>query len=138
MPDHSRITAATGHDGGPTIPTLTVCDSVSWVVEVSKGYQSVHIYIYISAPTRDYYNVMICNIRKIHRLHKKLPCAIHGFLREVRIHRLRSAIHGSARSTDCAQHIVLTHYYGELNCDRLHNYYNYFHLYHYSLLSFYS
>ena len=24
--------------------------------------------------------------------------------------------------------IVLTHSYGELNCDRLHNYYNYFHL----------
>ena len=29
------------------------------------------------------------------------------------------------------------HSYGELNCDRLHNYYNYFHLqvYHYSLLA---
>ncbi len=31
--------------------------------------------------------------------------------------------------------IVLTHSYGELNCDQLHNYYNYFHLYHYSLLT---
>ena len=29
--------------------------------------------------------------------------AIHGFLREVWIHRLRSVIHGSRRSTDCAQ-----------------------------------
>ena len=30
-----------------TIPTPTVCDSVSWVIliEVSKGYQSVHIYV---------------------------------------------------------------------------------------------
>ena len=28
---------------GPTIPTPTVCDSVSWVVEVSKGYQPIHI-----------------------------------------------------------------------------------------------
>ena len=41
MPNHSRITAATDRDGvfhsGPTIPTPTVCDSVSWVVEVSKG-----------------------------------------------------------------------------------------------------
>ena len=41
--------AATGRDGvfrsGPTIPTPTVCDSVSWVVEVRKGYQSVHIYV---------------------------------------------------------------------------------------------
>ena len=35
---------------GPTIPTPTVCDSVSCVVKVSKGYQSVHM----SAPTRDY------------------------------------------------------------------------------------
>ncbi len=32
-------------------------------------------------------------------------CAIHGFLRNVWIHRLRSAIHGLRRSTDCAQHI---------------------------------
>ena len=31
--------------------------------------------------------------------------------------------------------VVLTHSYGELNCDRLHTYYNYFHLYHYSLLT---
>ena len=31
-------------------------------------------------------------------------CAIHGFLRKVWIHRLRSAIHGLRRSTDCAQH----------------------------------
>ena len=31
--------------------------------------------------------------------------------------------------------IVLTHSYGKLNCDRLHNYYNYFHLHHYSLLT---
>ena len=31
-------------------------------------------------------------------------CAIHGFLRNVWIHRLRSAIHGLRRSTDCAQH----------------------------------
>ena len=30
-------------------------------------------------------------------------CAIHGFLRKVWIHRLRSAIHGLRRSTDCAQ-----------------------------------
>ena len=34
-------------------------------------------------------------------------CAIHGFLRNVWIHRLRSAIHGLHRSTDCAQHIFL-------------------------------
>ena len=31
---------------GLAIPTPTVCDSVSWGVEVSKGYQSVHIYVY--------------------------------------------------------------------------------------------
>ena len=31
--------------------------------------------------------------------------------------------------------IVLTHSHGELNCDQLHNYYNYFHLCHYSLLT---
>ena len=53
MPNNSRITAATGHDGvfhsGPTIPTPTVCDSVSWVVEVSKGHQSVHIYMCVCA-----------------------------------------------------------------------------------------
>ena len=30
-----------------------VCDSVSWIVEVSKGYQSVHIQ-YVSAQARDY------------------------------------------------------------------------------------
>ena len=30
---------------------------------------------------------------------------------------------------------VLTHSYGELNCDLLNNYYNYFHLYNYSLLT---
>ena len=30
-------------------------------------------------------------------------CAIHGFLRNVWIHRLRSAIHGLRRSTDCVQ-----------------------------------
>ena len=44
---YGNITAATCRDGvfhsGPTIPT--VCDSVSWVVEVSKGYQLVHIYV---------------------------------------------------------------------------------------------
>ena len=28
-----------------TIPMPTVCDSVSWIVEVGKGYQSVHIYV---------------------------------------------------------------------------------------------
>ena len=28
-----------------TIPMPTVCDSVSWNVEVGKGYQSVHIYV---------------------------------------------------------------------------------------------
>ena len=70
------------------------------------------------------------NLAKIHRSRKHLPCAIHGFLREVRIHRLRSAIHGSARSTDCAQHkhargicispCVGPYSYGELHyCDRL-------------------
>ena len=47
VPNHSRITTATGRDGvfrsGATIPPPTVCDSVSWVVEVSKGYQmNVH------------------------------------------------------------------------------------------------
>ena len=31
--------------------------------------------------------------------------------------------------------LVLTHSYGEWNCDRLHTYSNYFHLYHYSLLT---
>ena len=31
--------------------------------------------------------------------------------------------------------IFLTHSYGELNSDRLHNNYNYVHLYHYSLLT---
>ena len=44
-----RQLGPTARDGvfrsGPTIPTPTVCDSVSWVVEVSKGYQSVHIYV---------------------------------------------------------------------------------------------
>ena len=35
-------------------------------------------------------------------------CAIHGFLRNVWIHRLRSAIHGLRRSTDCAQHMYTT------------------------------
>ena len=34
-------------------------------------------------------------------------CAIHGFLRNVWIHRLRSAIHGLSRSTDWAQHIYI-------------------------------
>ena len=38
-----------------TIPMPTVCDSASWIVEVGKGYQSVHIYVaWVSAPTRDY------------------------------------------------------------------------------------
>ena len=32
-------------------------------------------------------------------------CAIHGFLRNVWIHRLCSAIHGLRRSTDCSQHL---------------------------------
>ena len=37
-------------------------------------------------------------------------CAIHGFLRNVWIHRLRNAIHGlRRRSTDCAQHIRIRH-----------------------------
>ena len=64
---------------------------------------SAKVHIYMSAPTRDYLGEIICIIRKIHRLRKELPCAIHGFLRKVWIHRLRSAIHGSLRSTDCAQ-----------------------------------
>ena len=33
-------------------------------------------------------------------------CAIHGCLREVWIHRLRSVIHGLRRSTDCTQHLL--------------------------------
>ena len=49
--------------------------------------------------------VVYAKFGKIPRSRKQLPCSIHGFLREVRIHRLRSAIDGSARSTDCAQHI---------------------------------
>ena len=106
MPNHSNVTAATGRDGvfhrGPTsMSTPTVYDSVSWVVDVSKGYQSVHIYIYMSAPTMNYRSVMICSIRKVHRPRKQLHCAIHGIAREVRIHRLRR---GSHRFTDCARH----------------------------------
>ena len=62
----------------------------------------------MSAPTRDCYSVMICSIRKVHRSRKQLPCAIHRFLRELRIHRLGSAIHGSDRSTDCTQHLHMT------------------------------
>ena len=85
-----------------TFPMPTVCDSVPCIVEVIKGYQSVHIYM--SPPTRDYYSEIICIIRKIHRSRNQLPCAIHGFLRKLRIHRLCSTIHGSRRSTDCAQH----------------------------------
>ena len=52
VPNHSRITAAIDcvFHSEVTIPTPTVCDSVSWVVEVSKGYQSVHIYtVYVCA-----------------------------------------------------------------------------------------
>ena len=98
--NYSNITAATGHDAVlHTIPMPTVCDSVSWIIEVSKGYQSVHM----SVPMRDYYSEIICIIpmvRKIHRSHKQLPCGIHGFLREPRKgagidDRLCSAIHGS-------------------------------------------
>ena len=73
------------------------------LVKVTNRSIYIYIYIYMSAPTRDCYSVMICIIRKIHRLRKQLSRAIHGFLREVRIHRLPSAIHGSARSTDCAK-----------------------------------
>ena len=106
VPNHSNIMATTGRDGvfhsGPAIPTPTVCDSVSWVVEVRICYQSVHMYVCTNE--RLLYSVMICSICKIHRSRKQLPCAIHGFLREVWIHRLRSEIHGSCRSTDCAQH----------------------------------
>ena len=44
VPNSSNITAATGRDAVfHTIPT--VCDSVPWMVEVSKGYHSVHIYV---------------------------------------------------------------------------------------------
>ena len=51
MPNHSRITAATDRDGvfhsGPTIPTPTVCDSVSWIVEVSKGLSIMYTTRYV-------------------------------------------------------------------------------------------
>ncbi len=67
VPNHSRITAATGRDGvlhrACRLFRRRWSDSVSWVVEVSKGYQSIHIIclrqwgITIS--------VMICSIRKI-------------------------------------------------------------------------
>ena len=49
-----------------TTPTPTVCYSVSSIVEVSGGCQSVNM----SAPTRDCYSGMICILRKIHRLRK--------------------------------------------------------------------
>ena len=65
----------------------------------------------MSAPARDYYSVIICSIRKIWQnpqIAQATTCAIHGFLREVRIHRLRSAIHESGRSTDCAHNIHLS------------------------------
>ena len=68
------------------------------------------MYIYV-APARDYYSVIFvvyAKFSKIHRSRKQLPCAINGFLREVRIHRLRSAIHESGRSTDCAHNIHLS------------------------------
>ena len=58
----------------------------------------------MSAPTMDYYSEIICIIRKIHRSRKQLACAIHGFLRNVRIHRLRSATHGSRLAIDCPKH----------------------------------
>ena len=53
--------------------------------------------IYMSAPTRDYYSVMICSMRKIHRSRKQLHCAIHGFLRKV-----HGTIDCAARSMDRA------------------------------------
>ena len=51
------------------------------------------------------------SVQRTGRSRKQLPCAIHRFLRDpwiparTRDHRLRSAIHGSCISTDCAQKI---------------------------------
>ena len=78
-------------------------DSVPWFVEVSKGYQSIHI---ICLRQRGINIVQLfvvyAKFGKIHRSRKQLPCAIHGF------HRLRSAIHESGRSTDCAHNVHLS------------------------------
>ena len=97
MPNHSKIAAAssdklqpvTACSIEPTIPT--VYDSVSWVVEVTKGYQSVHIYM--SAPTRDYYSVIICSICKIHRSRKQLPaCSYYGREFDVKYNSAKSNV----------------------------------------------
>ena len=47
--------------------------------------------------------IKVRSLQRTGRLCRRLTGAIHGFLREIWIHRLRSAIHGSRRSTDCAQ-----------------------------------
>ena len=45
MPNHSNITAAADCDGVFHREYYSGhCDSVSWVIEVSQGYHSVHIY----------------------------------------------------------------------------------------------
>ena len=47
--------------------------------------------------------IKVRSLQRTGRSCRRLTGAIHGFLREIWIHRLRSAIHGSRRSTDCAQ-----------------------------------
>ena len=93
--NNSNFTAATGRDAMLNT-TPTVCYSVPSIVEGSGGCQSVNICLRQRGITSI--------VKWLSSYAKSIDCENNrGFLRKLWIHRLRRPIHGSRRSTDCAQ-----------------------------------
>ena len=65
---NSNIAAATGRDAGlHTIPTPTVCYSVTSIVEVSGGCQTVNVYVCLRQRGITIVTLFASFIHKIHR-----------------------------------------------------------------------